>query len=111
MTRVNVVEWLKLPLVPVMVRVRVPVDALLLTRTDRVEVPEPLTDVGLKDGVTRAPCPLTLRLTVPVNPFNAPTVIVDVPLVPRLTVMLVGESDMLKSGFGGAFTTSVTVVE
>src|SRR6516162_6318241 len=40
MTRVNVVEWLKLPLVPVMVRVRVPVDALLLTRTDRVEVPE-----------------------------------------------------------------------
>ena len=65
----------------------------------------------MKDVVTRAPCPLALRLTAPVNPFNAPTVIVDVPFEPRLTVMLVGESDMLKSGFGAAFTTSVTVVE
>jgi hypothetical protein len=54
-----------------MVSVRFPVDALLLTRTDRVEVPEPATDVGLKLVVTREPCPLTVRLTPPENPFTA----------------------------------------
>jgi hypothetical protein len=53
-----------------MVRVRFPVVALLLTRTDRVAVPEPVTVVWLKVGVTREPCPLTLRLTVPANPFT-----------------------------------------
>lgn len=111
MTRVNVVEWLKLPLVPLMVRVRVPVVARLLTRTDRVEVPEPVTDVGLKVGVTRDPCPLTLRFTAPVNPFTAPIVIVDVPVVPRLTVMLVGESEMVKFGVApGAFIVREIVV-
>jgi hypothetical protein len=54
-----------------MVSVRFPVVALLLTRTERVELPEPVTDVGLKLGVTREPCPLTLRLTVPANPLTA----------------------------------------
>ena len=52
-----------------MVSVRFPLVALFPTVTVRVEVPEPATDVGLKLVVTRDPCPLTLRLTVPVNPF------------------------------------------
>ena len=52
-----------------MVSVRVPLVARLPTRTVKVDVPEPVTDVGLKLGVTRDPCPLTLRLTVPENPF------------------------------------------
>jgi hypothetical protein len=60
-----------------MVKVRVPLVALLLTRTDKVDVPEPVTEVGLKVGVTREPCPLTLRLTVPLNPFTAPIVTVE----------------------------------
>ena len=59
-----------------MVKVRVPRVALLLTRTLRVDVPEPVTDVGLNDGVTREPCPLTLRFTVPVNPLTDPIVTV-----------------------------------
>jgi len=46
-----------------------PLVALLPTLTLRVEVPEPVTEVGLKVPVTRDPSPLTLRLTVPVNPF------------------------------------------
>lgn len=58
-------------------RVRVPVVALLFTATDKVALPEPVTDVGLRVVVTREPCPLTLRVTVPENPFNAPMVTVD----------------------------------
>lgn len=111
MIRVKVVEWLKLPLVPVMVRVRVPGVALRLTNTDRVELPEPVMDVGLNVGVTRPPWPLTLRFTVPAKPFTPVTVTVDVPVVSRVTLMLVGESEIEKSGFGAGFTTSVTVVE
>src|SRR5215469_537339 len=109
MVKVNVVECLRLPLVPVMVNVRVPLVALLPTLTVRVEEPDPLTEPGLKLVVTREPCPLALRLTVPVNPFTAPIVIVDVPLVPLVNVMLAGESEMVKSGVG-ALTVSVTVV-
>lgn len=54
---------------PVIVSVRFPVLARLLTVTVKVEVPEPVTEVGLKLVVTRDPCPLTLRLTAPANPF------------------------------------------
>jgi hypothetical protein len=61
---------------PVMVMVRAPLLALRAGCTDRVEVPEPLTDAGLKLAVTREPNPATLRLTVPVNPFTAPIVTV-----------------------------------
>ena len=111
MISVSVVEWLKLPLVPVMVNVRVPVVARRLTLTDKVDVPEPVTEVGVKVGVTREPCPLTVRLTVPVNPFTAPIVINEVPVLPRTTVMLVGESEIVKSAAGAGFTTRVTVVE
>ena len=61
---------------PVIVNVRLPVVALRLTVTVKVDVPEPVTDVGLKVPVTRDPNPLTLRDTVPVNPFWAPMVTV-----------------------------------
>jgi hypothetical protein len=77
MLRINVVECLKLPLVPVMVKVRVPRVALLLTCTLSVDVPDPVTELGLNVAVTREPCPLTLKLTVPVNPFTAPMVTVE----------------------------------
>ena len=98
MTNVAVAEWLRLPLAPVMVRVRVFLVALELTLTDKVEVPEPLTDVGLKLGVTRDPCPLTLKLTLPENPFTALIVTVYCPVVPWVTLRLVGETEMVKSG-------------
>ena len=111
MVSVKVVECTRLPLVPVMVIVRVPRVALPLTCTDSVELPDPATGFGLKLVVTREPCPLVLRLTFPENPLIAPIVTVVVPVVPRVTVMLFGESEMEKSGFGAAFTTSVTVVE
>jgi hypothetical protein len=53
----------------VIVNARFPVVALLLTVTRRVEVPELVTDVGVKVAVTRDPNPATLRFTVPANPF------------------------------------------
>ena len=56
---------------PVIVSVRFPTVALLATLTVSVEVPEPVTEAGLKLALTRDPNPLTLRLTVPVNPFTA----------------------------------------
>src|SRR5215471_8662120 len=111
MVSVNVVEWLRLPLVPVMVKVRVPSVALRPTVTDKVELPEPVMEVGLKLVLTRDPWPLTLRFTVPAKPFSPVTVTVDVPVELRDTVILVGESEIVKSGAGAALTTSVTVVE
>ena len=77
MLRVNLVECLKLPLVPVMVKVRVPRVAPLLTCTLSVDVPDPVTELGLNVAVTCEPCPVTLKLTVPVNPFSARMVTVE----------------------------------
>src|SRR6266404_3247515 len=93
-----------------MVKVRVPVVALLFTVTVKVELPDPATEVGLKVAVTRAGNPLTLRLTVPVNPLTAPIVTVYLPVAPRATVRLAGETEIVKSGLGPC-TTRVTVVE
>ena len=70
MVRVTLVECTRLPLVPVIVSVRLPTVAFLATLTVSVEVPEPVTEAGLKLAVTRDPNPLTLRPTVPANPFT-----------------------------------------
>lgn len=94
-----------------MVSVRLPVVALLLTVIVRVEVPEPVTEVGLKLAVTRDPCPLTLRLTVPANPFWLVMVTVEWPEVPRVTVSADGDAEIVKFGVPPAeFTVRETVV-
>ena len=41
-----------------------------------VELPDPFTDVGLNEPVARAGTPLTLKATLPVNPFRAAMVTV-----------------------------------
>jgi hypothetical protein len=64
--------------------------------TVSVDVPEPVTLVGLSVAV-RPDDGLAVRLTVPPNPLIEATVIVDMPLAPALTVMLVGLAVMLKS--------------
>src|SRR5215467_10403005 len=94
-----------------MVIVRVPGVALRFTRTDSVDVPEPVTDAGLNVVDNREPWPLALRLTVPVNPLTEPMLMLEVPVFPLLTVMLVGESEIVKSGCGAGFTIRLTVVE
>ena len=60
---------------------------------DRVALPEPVTLVGL----TVHEVLLEDRLTKPVKPFRAVTVMVEVALVPASTVILDGLALMLKS--------------
>ena len=60
---------------------------------ESVELPEPVTLVGLRVHAVL----LLARLTIPANPFNPVTVIVEVAAVPALTVTLVGLAAMVKS--------------
>ena len=93
-----VVECAKVPLVPVMVTVAVPVAAVALALKVRtlVEV------VGFvpKVAVTPEGRPETDRFTLPVNPPEGVTVIVLFPLFPWVTVRLAGEADSVKLGLG-----------
>ena len=61
-------ECVKLPLVPVMVTVKVPALALQVLVRFSVDVPEPVTEAGLKFAVIPPGSPLMLRATAPVNP-------------------------------------------
>lgn len=76
MIKLVVVEWVSVPLVPVMVSVDVPLDELFAVLMFKVAVPDVLTEVGLKVAVTRLGTPLTVRFTVPVKPFCAAMVTV-----------------------------------
>ena len=63
------------PPVPVIVSVtfaRFAREALIVS----VDVPDPVTEVGLKVAVVRFGSPVTLRLTADANPFTAPIVTV-----------------------------------
>ncbi len=53
---------------------------------DSVELPEPVSPVGTRLHAVL----LEDRLTKPVNPFRAVTVMVEVAAVPTLTVILTG---------------------
>ena len=59
-----------------MVNGKLPVGVLLLVVTVIVEEPLPVTDDGLKLALVREGKPLTLKFTVPANPFTACTVTV-----------------------------------
>lgn len=67
----TVVEWTRVPLVPVMVTVNVPVAVVLLVVTVMVDEPEPVTVVGINEAVAFAGNPLALKVTTPLNPFCA----------------------------------------
>ena len=75
-----VVEWLRLPDVPVMVTVDVPVAAPLPAVNVRLLVV--VVELGLNDAVTPLGRPEADKLTLPVNPFCGATVMVLDPLDP-----------------------------
>jgi hypothetical protein len=79
-TSVTVVLWTRLPLVPVIVKVYVPVGVVLVVVTVRVELALPLaggvSDVGLSAQVVWEGQPLTVRETAELNPFKDVTVAV-----------------------------------
>jgi len=95
---VIVVEWARLPLVPVMVTVKVPVAVWPpLPVKVRVEVPLPATLAGLKLAETPAGSGPVDSETVPLKPFRDVMVtVVDVELV-LTSVRLEGDALMLKS--------------
>ena len=96
--RVTVVVCVSVPLVPVMVSVEAPPATVAGTFTVMVEVPDPVTDAGLKLAVALAGSPLTDRLVAPVRPGVAATEMVKVPpLPPATTVFVVGEGVSEKS--------------
>jgi hypothetical protein len=103
--RVIVVEWVRLPLVPVTVTLKVPVAVWPpLPVKVRVEVPLPATLAGLKLALTPDGSALFDSETVPVNPLREVMVIVVVAEPLLDIVRLVGDALMLKSPVPGAVT-------
>jgi hypothetical protein len=108
MVRRTVVEFVKLPEVPVMVTVTVTVDAVLLAVSVNVLVLIVL--VGLNEAVTPLGRPEADKLTLPLKPFCGVTVMVLVPLVPWVIAKLLGDAESVKLGTGSGFTVRKTVV-
>lgn len=88
----TVVVFRVVPFVPVIVIVRVPVVARRLTVTVIVDVPLPVTELGLNERVTRLPCPVPDSETAPLNPPDGVTVMVECPELPRVIVSEVGDA-------------------
>jgi hypothetical protein len=103
-----VVAFDKLPEVPVMVTVTVPVVEELLAVSVNVLVLAAM--LGLKDGVTPPGRPVADKPTLPLKPFCGVTVIVLVPLAPCAIVKLFGDAETVKFGTEAAFTVRETVV-
>jgi hypothetical protein len=104
--RLTFAVWVRLPLVPVIVSVDVPTGVVPLVVTVNVDVPDPVTVAGEKLAVAPVGIPLALNVTTPLNPFNAPTLVVYVAAFPSTTVSVAGVTPRLKFGGGG---TAVTV--
>jgi hypothetical protein len=73
MVRFTVLACVVLPLVPVIVSVEPPVDAVLVVEMLRLEEPETLMEVGLNCPVAPLGNPLTVRFTAPAKQPTAPT--------------------------------------
>jgi hypothetical protein len=92
----TVVVAVKLPDVPVIVTVAVPVVAVLLAV--RVSVLVEVVGFVLNVAVTPLGKPDAASVTLPENPSTSVTVIVLVPLLPCVTVTLLGEEESVKLG-------------
>ncbi len=79
-----------------MVRVKVAVTEQLTVRVEVAEVPR-VTLVGLSRELQPVGAPMAVRLTVPVKPFTAATVMVDVAEEPGTKLMEVGLAVTVKS--------------
>jgi hypothetical protein len=66
--------------------------------TVSVELPDVVTEPGLKLAVAPVGNPLTLKVTAPVNPPVGVTVAVYEALAPAVTVAEAGVAETLKSG-------------
>lgn len=86
--------WTRAALVPVTVTVYTPA----LPLQDSVEVPEPVTLVGVSVHVRPVAGEMDdVRATTPPNPLRPVTVMVEVPATPAFTLTAVGLAAMVKS--------------
>src|SRR6266480_2628561 len=106
--KLTVVVCVRLPLVPVIVMVDVPVAAELLAV--RVRMLEPVVLVGLNAAVTPEGKPDADKLTLPEKPPRSVSVIVLVSLVPWTIDTLAGEAASEKSPSSGALKPTSLVV-
>lgn len=97
-TNVTFAECDRVPLVPVMVSVELPVGVEVAVAMLREEDPEVLMEAGLKVAVAPEGRPLALSAMDPVNPFCATAVTVYVVLPPVITVWELGVAEIVKSG-------------
>ena len=81
----------RLPEVPVIVRVTVPVAAVPLAVN--VNVLEAVAGLGLNEAVTPLGRPDADKLTLPVKPFCGVTVMVLEPLAPCVMLRLLGDAE------------------
>ena len=65
---------------------------------DKVEVPEPVIEVGANDAVAPDGNPAAERLTLPAKPPNAIIEILETALPPAVAEMDAGEAEIEKSG-------------
>jgi hypothetical protein len=85
----------RVPLVPVAVTVKVPLAEEL---QDSVEVPDPVTLVGVREHMSPVAGEMLLvRLTTPPNPLRAAMVMVELLVPPTFIVLLVGFAAIVKS--------------
>ena len=92
-----------------MVTGNVPCCARWSTTRCNVELPLPVTELGLNEGVTVEGKPLRLRLTTPVNPFKPVIVTVTSAFEFRLMVIGFGAAEIVKSAAGTGSTLRFTV--
>lgn len=109
--RLKGMVFVRLPDVPMMVTVSVPVAALELAF--RVSVLLDVAGFGLNAAVTPVGKPEAESVTLPLNPFTGMMVIVLVPLLPDATNMVFGEGKTMKLGalVGQLSTRFVTFTE
>ncbi len=99
-----VLVW-RLPDVPAMMTVNVPVAAVLLALS--VSVLAVAAGSGLNEAATPLGRPDADKLTLPLNPFSGVMAIVLVPTVPCMMLRLPGDAERVK--LGAAVTVSVAV--
>ena len=104
--RLILTECDRVPELPLTLTLKVPVVAEL--PTVNVNVLAEVEEFGLRVAVTPAGRLDAEKLTVPVKPRIGLTVIVDVPVLPRATLRLLGDAERLK--FGPGFTVRAIVV-
>lgn len=89
---------LRLPEVPVMVTVKVPIAAV--APTPRVSVVEAGSGLELKNAVTPLGRPDAEKVTLPVKPFRGETVMALKPEVPCTMARLAGDAERVNPGCG-----------